>query len=321
MSGPAVSLTIPGVETLKAEIEKRREQALSLKIGSYPRKNPILSDLGDCDRQIAYGVTEWQSKKLPTVDLQARFDVGNLMEREMIRELMELGFDFIGGQESVVIKGRGAVLLATGKIDGFIKWQGEKIPVEFKSMHPNIYNQVESIEDFQKKPWLRKYTRQLMLYCFGHNKEYGLFGLTDCLGGRKWFILYLDFAECELMLRRLETVQSHLSAGTLPDRIPYREEICGKCDFATMCLKDIMRTEAEILTDDALIADLEKREKLKVSASEYKKIDESVKKTLKGIAKGVAGDFMIVGKPTHKDSYTVEASDGWGCSIQKLDSR
>lgn len=312
------ALIIPKVETLKAELELRRTQRLAGKINSYPRKNPILSDLGDCDRQIAYGVTNWKDKPLPSLDLQARFEVGHVVEREMTRELLEMGFEFVGGQDSVTVHGKGGILLATGRIDGFINWQGEKIPVEFKSMHPNIWASVDSVEDFQKKPWLRKYTRQLMMYCFGHSKEYGLFGLSNCLGGIKWFILYLDLGECEFLLQRLENVSGHLKAGTLPDRINYRDEVCGKCDFANICLPDVMRTEAQILNDDELIADLEKREKLKEASSEYTALDKSVKARLKNIEKGVAGEFMIVGKQQHRDGYEVGPVDYWTTSIKKL---
>ena len=312
------TLKIPVVESLKAELEKRREKFLSDKTGAYPRKNPILSDIGDCDRQIAYGVTNWKDKPLPSPDLQARFEAGKDAERIMARDLLDLGFDFMGAQDSVTVTGRGGILLATGKIDGFIKWQGEKIPGEFKSLHPNVYDSVDSVEGFSKKPWLRKYIRQLQMYMFGNSKEYGLFGLTNCLGAKKWFVLYLDLGECELILRRLEAVQKHLSDGTLPDRIPYKDDVCGKCSFANICLADIVRSEAEILTDDSLIASLEERESLKDKSSRYNELDKAVKKALKGIPKGIAGGFMILGKPFHRDAYSVESIEGWTTSIKKL---
>ena len=319
MSEAALSLTIPPVESLKDELIKRRIHRLNEKSFSYPRKNPILSDLGDCDRQIVYGVTNWKDKKMADTELLARFEVGNIMEREMVRELLDMGFDFVGGQEAIEVRGRGGVLLATGRIDGFIKWHGEKIPVEFKSMHPNVYDQVDSVEDFQKKPWLRKYTRQLMMYLYGHGKEYGMFGLTNCLGGKKWFVLYLDYAECELMLQRLENVQKNLEQKTLPERIEYREEICGRCDFSTICLQDIVRNEADILTDDVLITDLEEREKVRDAKSRYEHLDKSIKKRLSGVSKGIAGDFLITGKNCHRDAYEVPAIDYWKVDIKRIE--
>lgn len=322
MSG---GLSIPVVESLAAELSTRREAALKMVIekrGLYVRKNPILSDLGDCDRQIVYSVTNPEVKPPITPELQARFDIGNLMEREMTKDLLDLGFDFQGGQQRIEVKGKGGVLLATGKIDGFIKWEGEQIPVEFKSMHPNIYSQVETVEDFQKKPHLRKYIRQLQMYCFGHGIEYGLFGLTNCLGAKKWFVLYLDLGECELLLQRLENVQAHLAAGELPDRIAYRDDVCGRCDYAGICLPDVMRTEAEILTDDILLADLQRREEIKAIAKEYDKIDESLKARLRGIPKGVAGDFMIIGKGGLRKNYEkgpeIDPTPTWRTDIKFL---
>lgn len=316
------SLTIPPVETLKAELEKRREERLQAKIGRSPRKNLILSDIGDCDRQMAYGVTNWKDRPPISTDLAARFEVGNLFEREMIRELLGMGFEFVGGQDSVTINGKGSVLLATGRVDGFIVWKGEKIPTEFKSMNPNVYNQIDSVEDFQRKPWLRKYTRQLMMYMFGHNKEYGLFGCTDCLGKIKWFILYLDLGECELLLRRMENVVDHLKAGTLPDRIEYREDICGRCDFATICLSDVLRKEAEILTDDMFIAKLDEREQLRSAHQRYGAVDKEIKQDLERehptMTKGVAGDYMIMVKESERKGYTVEAGIVRTVSIKKL---
>jgi CRISPR/Cas system-associated exonuclease Cas4 (RecB family) len=311
-------LTIPPVEALAKEIIEKRNHELSKKIVSFPRRNPIMSDIGECDRAIVYGVTHWDQKPLHDVDLQARFDVGNLWEREIIRELEGLGYRIIMSQAPVEIKGRGGEFLATGRVDGFIQVGREKIPFEIKSLNVMVYDRIDSAEDFQKKAWLRRYIRQIQLYCFGNNMEYGLFIITDCLGHWKVIPIYLDYGECELILKRLEGVHPHIQAKTFPDRITYSEEVCGRCPFAQICLQDIIRTEAEILTDPALIEELNERESLKDASRRYKKIDDAVKLKLQNIPKGLAGDFMIIGKPSHRDEYTVKASDGWKVDIKKL---
>jgi len=319
------ALTIPKVETLKAALEQRREQRLTKKINSYPRKNLILSDLGDCDRQMAYGVAEWKHKPLPSPDLIARFEIGNLMEREMTRELLEMGFDFQGGQDTVTVHGKGGVMLATGRIDGFINWERERIPIEIKSMNPNIYDQIESIDDFQKKPWLRKYTRQLMMYMFGHSKEYGLFGVTDCLGHWKWFILYLDLGECELLLQRMENTNAHLAAGTLPDRIEYKHDICGRCDFADICLPDIMREQASIVTDEETLIRLARRDQNAIARKQYENDDKWLKEQFENVPKAVAGEYYITGKQMSRRKYAqgpeLEPTVYWKVDIQKLGAK
>lgn len=321
-SGAGPALTIPPVESLISELLKREDRRLDQKKSVWPRRNPILSDIGDCDRQIVYGVTNWQDKPPPDSRLAARFEVGDIWEREMVKQLLDMGFDFQGGQQAVQIMGRGGVLLATGKVDGFIRWEGKKIPVEFKSMHPNVFNAVRSVEDFQKKPWLRKYIRQLMMYLYGNNIEYGIFGCTDCLGGKKWFALYLDLGECEALLQRLEGVQKHLAAKTLPDRIMYDEPVCGSCAFNTICLNDVIRDQAAILSDPDLITMLEEREKLAEPRKRYEDVDEEIKERFKGLPRALVGDWVIIGREMQKVASSPDPSKPkivyWKTDIKRL---
>lgn len=293
-------------EALATDIDLRRRASLKAKINAYPRKNPIMSDISECSRQMVYGITDWDKKPLHDEDLQARFDVGNLQEREIIRELQGLGYDFSLSQMPVEIKHKDGSILATGKVDGFIRFHGVKIPVEIKSSHPNVFNQIDSIEDLQKKPYLRKYTRQLMLYMYGNNCEEGIFIFTDCLGAIKILPIHLDYGECEAILKRLEQIHDHLIAKTLPERIEFREDICGKCPFASICLPDFLRKELNVLTDTDLLFYLQEREMAKSAKSIYESADGWVKKFLKkyNIEKGIAGDFAIMGKlmPAKKPS-------------------
>jgi hypothetical protein len=53
---------------------------------------------------MTYAVLNWDERPLHDEDLQARFDVGNLWEREIIRELEGLGFKFMLSQLPVQIK-------------------------------------------------------------------------------------------------------------------------------------------------------------------------------------------------------------------------
>lgn len=303
---------------LALDIQERRNKDLDAKINAYPRAVPILSDIGECDRQICYSVTNWKDRPLHDSELQARFDAGNLWERELNAMLNNLGYNVSRQQMPVDIKARDGTTIARGKIDGIITYHSTKIPYEIKTTHPNIYARIETYDDFQKKPWLRKYTRQIQMYLYGNNCEEGLFIITDCLGHIKTIPVYLDYGECELILKRLEAVHEHLKAGTLAPRIEYRDDVCGKCPFAKTCLQDIMRTEAEILTSDVLLGKLEQREKLKAAAKEYEELDGEVKKELQGIKKGVAGEFVIIGKEVNRKGYTVEDKAYWQVGIKKL---
>src|SRR3990167_1079545 len=280
--------TLPAHD-LAAEILRRRKTDLAKKINLYHRKNSILSDISECERQMVYSVLDWETRPLHDEDLQARFDVGNLWEREIIRALQGMGFDFIMAQAPVTIKGRDGELIATGKIDGFIKFNGKQIPVEIKSMHPNVFNMVDSVEDFQKKVWLRKYVRQLTLYLYGNNQEGGLFILTDGMGKWKIMPFALDYGEAEASLQRLEQVARYIKAKTYVERIPYSKEMCGKCPFADTCLPDILRSGLELIDMPELEAGLKRMMELEPSAAEWKVLDTICKDTAKRVGK----DFIV----------------------------
>jgi hypothetical protein len=289
---------------LAQEIIDRRKKELAGRINHYQRKNSILSDIGECERQMVYSVLDWDKKPLHDEELQARFDIGNLFEREIVRDLLGLGFSVNHAQMPVEILGRGGVKIATGKIDGFIQYEGKKIPIEIKSMNPNVFNSINSVEDFNKKPWTRKYLRQLQLYLFGNNCEEGLFICTDCLGHWKLFPLYLDLGECEALLQRLERVYAAIQSKTYPDRITYDQSLCGKCPFSVICLADIINKPADFIDNPALEADLDRHEELKPMASEFDALHDKIKGTFKGIEKAVVGTkYLIQMIPSQRTTY------------------
>jgi hypothetical protein len=74
----------------------------------------------------------------------------------------------------------------------------------------------------------------------------------------------------------------------------------------------------ESLTNDELISKLEQREKLKPAVKEYEELDSDVKKELKGIKKGVAGDFVVIGREMTRKGYAVEEKTFWQVGIKKL---
>ena len=193
---------------LAFDIQEKRKQSLRKKISAYPRATSILSDIGECDRQMVYSITNWKDKPLHDEELQARFNAGNLQEREMYSELQSLGFDLQAGQEVVEIKNRAGETIARGKIDGKIRYQNIKVPFEIKSMNPMVYDNVDDIEDFKKKPYLRKYLRQIQMYLFGNNCEEGLLFCTDCLGHWKIFVITL------MVVVKQKPLSSGLSAYT-----------------------------------------------------------------------------------------------------------
>lgn len=307
MENQATAINTPSpAHELADEIVKRRKVDLGSRITRYKRKNTILSDIGDCERQMTYAVLDWEKRPLHDENLQARFDVGNLWEREVIRTLQGMGFDFIMSQSPVTITGRDGESVGEGRIDGFIRWSGTRVPVEIKSMDPNLFRQVNSLDDFRKKPWLRKYLRQLTLYCFGHNYEWGIFIVVDGMGHWKLFVLALDYGEAEQILQRLERVHEHIKAKTYAPRIPYDAAVCGKCPFAAICLQDVINKEALLVDNPELENTLDRHEELKPMAVEYDDLHEKIKTTFKGVEKVIVGGrYLVQSVPSARMTYEV----------------
>ncbi len=279
----------PRVEELIADIQRARNASLSGKINRYHRKNQILSDISDCDRQMVYSILNWEDRPLHTPELQARFDQGNRLESDAIAELRSIGYEVILSQQPITIKARDGNVMATGKIDGSIKWHGVEFPLEIKSMNPNLFTKLESVEDFEKKPWTRKYPRQLQMYMYGKNKEQGFFLILDCLGKWKLFPIYLDYGVCEWILQKLERNYEHIKNKTLPGRIDYKKEICGNCAFKNLCLPDIVNEGFEMVESGELEELVREREKLLPNHRRFEEID----KEAKALARNHGQDFIL----------------------------
>ena len=303
---------------LALDIQERRKQALEGKISRYARTVSILSDISECERQMEYQITNWQDKPLHDTDLQARFNAGNDQERLLIQELLSMGYEFKAGQEVVEIKNRAGEVIGRGKIDGKIRYHGVDFATEFKSMNDNVFKQVNTIDDFRKKPYLRKYLRQLQSYCYGNNCEEGLLICTNCLGAIKIFVVTLDYGEAEAILQRLERVHDHLKAKTLSERIEYSDEECGRCPFAMVCLPDIVRAESEVVTDPEWLEKVQEHERLKPLSRKYDDLHDEIKRRFEKVKKAIAGDYVIFGRQQTKPEHTVKESTFWVSTIKPL---
>ncbi len=303
------------IENLVSQLQDRREQFLKSEITAYPRRWNIASDIRECVRSMVYARTNWQDRKLHETYLQARFDEGKEQERRVIRELIDMGFEIIEGQKAW----EEPKWQLSGKIDGTIKLNGDKYIFEIKSLNPNGYQRINSIEDMKRVPWMKKWLAQINLYLLGNNKEQGLFILSDCLGHRKYLIVSLDYEYAESIVKKLEEVNRHIEARTLPDRIDNQHEH-EDCPYSHICLPDMVIGEGmDIIEDVELEADLERLAELKPLVKEHDEIDKAVKERFKGRDKVVAGGWMIGKKYIEKKGFTVPESKYWQTKIVRLD--
>lgn len=276
-------------EKLVNEIVEKRKQYLQNKIQRYPASNFRASDIPDCNRYMVYSVLDWQKKELHDEGLQAIFERGNIEERQVVQDLMAIGFNFVSQQTPIEIKNRQGEVICRGSIDGKIIYNKEAIPCEIKSMNMNTFNSLNSLDDFTKRPLHRKYLRQMQLYLFGNNEEAGIFILTNLQGHYKFIVVTLSMEECEWILQRLERNWEFVKKKEYPDPMGYNEKICGWCGFKHLCLPEIKNEGSQMIDNPALEEKLERREDLKILVEEYDEIDSSIKDLFRNVPQAFIG--------------------------------
>lgn len=298
MDQPPATQEAPAKDVLNRLIDQlieRRRTTLAKKISIYPRNNFIASDIGECDRQMVYGVLNWKDRAPFNEYVQAMLEVGKEHEAKVHRDLLEDGFQVVEGQMPFEIKHkRTGRMICRGKIDGKVLFENVRIPFEIKTMNINTFNSIRYVDDFNKKPHLRKYLRQMQMYLYGHNFEFGFFILTDLQGHYKYIPVYLDYGEVELILTRMESSQDAIDAikaepdpvkaeALYPRRIEYSEKLCGKCAFKHICLQGMRNEGANFVDLPELEAKLERQRELKPLVDEYEDIVDTVKEDFREV--------------------------------------
>jgi CRISPR/Cas system-associated exonuclease Cas4 (RecB family) len=306
-------------------IEADIRTAIEKEIHIYQPRSNWASTLGSpCVRQGVHRRLDWTHREKISTTQAMIFNGGKVIEQHIAKVYLEkAGYEIVEADRPIQDEKSGLLqkLQIGGKLDFICRKDGFEFPVEVKSVAHHNWEKINAIEDllFSKHSWVKNYPAQLTLYMLAKNAEYGCFMLISKQTFEPKFIwINLDMTYAEELCQRAEIINKNVADKTYPERIPYDDNICNKCEFATLCLKDIVRTEAEILDDAELVDELEERESLKVARGRYEELDKTVKKKLANIKKGVAGDFMVLGKAVHRDAYLVEPSDYWQVSIKKL---
>jgi CRISPR/Cas system-associated exonuclease Cas4 (RecB family) len=314
-------------------IEQDIRDALAKDIRIYHPRSNYASALGHpCARRGVYARANWQDKKLHDVTTEMIFRGGKMIEQHIAKEYLEqAGYEIL--MNNVPIESESSRMLDKlqigGRLDFMVRKKGDsfKFPVEVKSMVHHEWERLTCIEDFlqSKRHWVKSYPGQLALYMLGKDCEYGMFLLISKQTFEpKAIWVNLDYTFAETLLKRAEEINAHVAAGTYPERIQYDDGICGRCDFAHICLPDVMREGAAFLEDPMLIEMLEQRDALKDKVDgpkhELEDLDKSIKKLLEGVAKAVVGGkWMVIGKMVKRAGYAVEDTEYWTTSIKKIE--
>lgn len=331
MSEQTPQVLSPALPDVVGDIKRAVEKSIK----SYPPSSNWASRIGHpCARYLTYLRLNWNALPAITVEKKMLFDLGHVIEQNVAKIYLEnAGYRILEQDRPIQDESSGLLrrVKLHGKLDFIVRTPDGTLefPVEVKGLAPHSWEALNCVEDMleARTIWTRQYPGQLMTYLLSGRAggtEFGLFLLINKVtAAPKAIWVHQDYTYAESLIQKAELVNKHVDAGTYPERISYDPQICGHCDFAAICLKDVIRTEAEILDDDALIAELEERERLRPLAKQYEKLDEAVKTRVEGIEKGIAGDFLITGKQMTRKAYAkgpeLEPTTYWKTSIQKVE--
>jgi len=294
-------------------------EAKRRKIRNYPAKSNRASECGHpCERFLVLSRTRWQEKVLHGPDLEFIFEEGRMIEDAAMADLREAGFEVIEQQRQF----EWAALQLTGHLDAKIRVPdtGQVFPVEVKGLAHHTWAATETIQDMHNstRPWMQKYPAQLTMYLLNAGHERGLFYLKSKANFRpKVLWVDLDYAYAETICKRLERVNAHVAAGTLPDPID-EPDVCEDCGFLAVCLPEVRGRALEIADNPRLIELLARRDALAAARTEFESVDKEIKDAVRDREKVLIGDWLITGKEVRRRGYTVADSAYWQSKIVRL---
>lgn len=286
------------------------------KIRRYPCNSNRASSIGysvpeleGCLRRGVYERTSWEQKELHDAKLQTIFDEGHIQEAAVLRDLAEAGVQIIEQQTPYEWKEH----QITGHVDGKYIEDGIAYPIEIKSMSPNIFSIINSFEDMKKKPWTRTYMAQITIYMLLQGIDKAIFFLKNkSTGELKQLTVDLDYELGEACLKTAETINGHIKAGTLPDRIKDIDK-CSDCPFKLICLPDVSwGTPLQIKDDPEYEAKLTRYFELENAADESKKLYEIIRERAaasadeKGNLNILVGKYTITGKKDTRGAFRIK---------------
>lgn len=172
MSVNLIDIMKPEKEFLAREVEHPDiAEVIGKKIISERSKNIACNSVWasecahDCLRYLVYQQCDWEKAKPVEDKLLFVFNEGNLQEDQLLLELQKAGIKVKDLQIHISI----AEANITGKLDCVVLVDDSNgnpayLPCEIKSMSPNVYESVNTVEDFKKYAWTRKYYGQIQCY-------------------------------------------------------------------------------------------------------------------------------------------------------------
>lgn len=301
-------------------IVERVDEFKRNQIKTYPCHVNRASDAGhECEAYLTYSRTNWQDKLPHDVGLQYVFDEGKLHEPEVLSLISKAGFQVIEQQRSFAWKEYNL----TGHLDAKVvdPETGKAIPLEIKTMSPNIWGKINTIEDMKnsKYAYMRRYPAQIMIYMLLAESEKGVMILKNKTTGRlKQVDVALDYEYTESILKKLERINDNVAVGREGEK-NIQEDVCSECPFRQICLPSRDFGKGIEIETNGLEKDIDRLNELKIYVTEYKELDAKIKAKIEGKEQLLAGHYYITGKWIErmmkaKEAYT---SRYWKSTIIK----
>lgn len=325
IEAPKLTGQVAKAAALVTEIFKRRVDSLQPR---DPRRPTSLyaSRIPDCERQGVYEFTHYKDKSPFTWELHALFGAGNINEDAYKVQLRELGFKLVEDGAPLSDDMRLKYNIG-GYLDWRIQWEGSKFVFEAKMMNQHVFDSIDGltadilksgeitpdmiergVASMKKFIWTRKYLRQLYVYELGTHEEVAIFALTDGRGRWKFVIVPIDYEEAERILKIAERIKGHVESQTLPDRIQFDPQVCGKCAFLNICIPDIEQDAKLKIIDNKQLSDLlEVRDAHLESWRKVEKIDKAIKAFFENVKDGVftIGNWIVQRKAENRTNYDI----------------
>ncbi|GAF81570.1 unnamed protein product [marine sediment metagenome] len=214
-----------------------------------------------CKKFLVHCRLDWKKRQPIDINGIYRVEEGKEQEWKLNEMFARAGYKIVKGQQRFELKKH----QISGKIDGTLEIDGERMPDEFKwikeipteikTVNPNYWKGTSTIEDIKKHKmfWISKIPSQLNLYLVMMKIPGGLLVLKTF--GKKPRILpmILDQELLDYDLQTVKAVNEYVKLGEYPPPMPFDNIVCRMCDFNHICQP--LRT-----TDLTEIGDLDKYE-------------------------------------------------------------
>jgi len=196
-----------------------------------------------CAKHLTHARVDWERATLPGIDALYRFEEGHDQERKIREMFLRANYAL----DKTQVKKTWPKYQLSGRIDGVLtpvktinipeSFTNVEFPTEIKTVNPHFWEQTKTVEDLKNHPkfWINKIPSQLNMYLFMMAQPGGFLVIKTFGKKPRMLPMLIDYDLADLDIRKAETVNRHIKAGTFPNPIPYDPSVCGLCGFAHLC--------------------------------------------------------------------------------------